>query len=159
MQLTHKEDVSPKLDKAGILRVQSIVGAALFYGRAVDKKIMVSINTIGTQQASATEATNHAVHQLLNYLATYPDDVILYQASEVILTAHSDAGFHNESKGRSRAGAHICLSEDNPIPYWNGPILTVVQIIKFFLTSAAEAELGALFVTAQKMVLLRQTLM
>ena len=38
VQLTHKEDVSPKLYKAGILRVQSIVGAALFYGRAMDKK-------------------------------------------------------------------------------------------------------------------------
>ena len=66
-----------------------------FYGRAVDNKIMVAINTIGAQQASDTEATNDAVHQLLDYLATYPDVGILYQASDMILTAHSDAGFHN----------------------------------------------------------------
>ena len=96
VQLTHKEDVSTKLDKAGILRVQSIVGAALFYGRAVDNNIMVAINSIGTQQASATEATNNKVHQLLDYLARYPDDGILYQDSDMILAAHSDAGFHNE---------------------------------------------------------------
>ena len=159
VQLTHKEDVSLKLNKSGILRVQSIVGAALFNGRAVNNKILVAINSIGTQQASETEATNDAVHQLLDYLATYPDDGILYQASDMILAAHSDAGFHNDSKGRSRAGAHIFLSENDPIPRWNGPILTVAQIIKFVLTSDAEAELGALFVTAQKMVLLRQTLM
>ena len=120
---------------------------------------MVAINTIGTQQASAAEATNDAVHHLLDYLATYPDDGILYQSSDMILAAHSDAGFHNESKGRSRAGAHIFLSENDPIPRWNGPILTVAQIIKFVLTSDAEAELGALFFTSQKMVLLRQTLM
>ena len=111
---------------------------------------MVAINTIVTQQASATEATNGAVHQLLDYLATYPDDGILYQASDMILAAHSDAGCHNKYKGRSRAGAYIFLSEDDPIPRWNGPILTVAQIITFVLTSAVEAEIGALFITAQK---------
>ena len=119
---------------------------------------MVSINTIGTQQASETEATNDAVHKLLDYLATYPNDGILYRSSDMILAAHSDAGFHNESKGRSQSGVHIFLSEYNLIPRWNDPILTVAQIIKFVLTSAVEAELGALFITAQKMVLIRQTL-
>ena len=69
----------------------------------------------------------------------------------MILAAHSDAGFHNESKGRSWSGAHIFLSEDDPIPWSNVPILTVSQIIKLVLTSAAEAELGALFIMAQKM--------
>jgi hypothetical protein len=41
------------------------------------------------------------------------------------------------------------LSEDDPEPKWNGPILTIAQIIKFVMTSAAEAKLGALFVTAK----------
>ena len=62
----------------------------------------------------------------------------------MILAAHSDAGFHNESKGRSRSGAHIFLSEDDPIPRWNVPILAIAQVIKFAMTSAAEAELAAL---------------
>ena len=119
---------------------------------------MVAINTIGTKHASSTEATNDAVHQLLDYLATYPDDGILYRASDMILVAQSDAGFHNESKGHSWAGAHIFLSEDDSIPHWNGPILTVDQIIKFVLASAVEAELRSLFITAQKMVPLQQTL-
>jgi hypothetical protein len=76
----------------------------------------------------------------------------------MVLAAHSDAGFNNESKGRSRAGAHIFLSEEDPEPRWNGPILTIAQIIKFVMTSAAEAELGALFVTAKELVPIRQTL-
>ena len=76
----------------------------------------------------------------------------------MILAAHSDAGFHNESKGRSQAGAHIFLSEDEPIPRWNGPILYITQVINFFMTSAAEAELAALYITAQKLVPMRQTL-
>ena len=67
----------------------------------------------------------------------------------MVLAAHSDAGFNNESKGRSRAGAHLFLSEDEPEPRWNGPILTIAQIIKFVMTSASEAGINALYVTAK----------
>ena len=91
-------------------------------------------------------------------MVTYPDDVIIYRSSIVVLAVHSDAGFHNKFKGWSRAGAHVFLAEDDPFPRWNGPILTVAQIIKFVMTSAAEAELGALFITTQKMIALRHTL-
>ena len=76
----------------------------------------------------------------------------------MVLAAHTDAGFHNESKGRSRAGAHIFLAKDEPFPRWNGAVLTVAHIIKSFTTSTAEAKLGALFITAQKMIALYQTL-
>ena len=115
-------------------RVQEIVGACLFYGRAVDNKLLVAINTISSQQAHATEDTNKAITTLLDYLATYPDDGILYRASDMILIAHSDSGFHNETKGRIRAGAHIFLSENEPFPRWNGAILTIAQIIKFVMS-------------------------
>ena len=40
----------------------------------------------------------------------------------------------------------------------NGPILISVQIIKFIMSSAAEAELGALYITAKEMFPIRQTL-
>ena len=95
---------------------------------------------------------------LLNYVATYPDDGLLFCSSDMVIAAHADACFHNETKGRSRAGAHIFLAEDDPFPRWNGAILTVAQIIKFVMVSAAEAELGALFIAAQKILPLRQTL-
>ena len=76
----------------------------------------------------------------------------------MVLCAYSDAEFHNESKGRSRAGAHIFLSENDAMPRWNGPVLTLAKIIKFVMSSASEAELGAMFITAQEMVMMRQTL-
>ena len=37
------------------------------------------------------------------------------------------------------------LSEDVPVPAHNGPFLTITQIIKNFMSSAAEAELAGLF--------------
>ena len=70
IQYAAEADDSAPLDKAGILRVQSIVGALLFYGRAVDNKLLVALSELGQQQASATEATNDAITQLLDYVAT-----------------------------------------------------------------------------------------
>ena len=59
----------------------------------------------------------------------------------MILAAHSDAAYLNVSKACCQSGAHIMLSEDIPVPTFNGPILTILQIIKFVASSAAEAEL------------------
>ena len=126
-QETTPEDTSPPLDAAGVNRVQRIVGALLYYARAVDK-------------------------------ATYPNDGITYRASDMVLAAHSDAGFLNESKARSRVDGLIFLSEDDPIPRFNGPILGIAQIIKFVVTSAAEAELAGLYINAKELIPLRHTL-
>ena len=105
---------SPPLNDKDIKRVQCIVGDLLYVGRAVNNKILLSLSAIGAQQAEATEETSYAIEQLLNYVATYPDDGILYRKSDMILAAHADAGFLNESKSRSQAGAHIFLSENDP---------------------------------------------
>ena len=107
--------------------------------RAVNNKILVELSAIGAQQAAATEDTAKAIEQLLDYVATYPNDGILFRKSDMILAAHADAGFLNESRSRSRAGAHIFLSENEPKPKLNGPILTIAQIIKTVMASAAEA--------------------
>jgi hypothetical protein len=64
----------------------------------------------------------------------------------MILCAHANAVFLNETNSHSRAGARIYLSENDPFPRFN--ILSIAQIIKFVMASAAEAELVALFVTA-----------
>ena len=74
------------------------------------------------------------------------------------LVAHYHAAKLNVSKARSRAGAHIFFSNDEPKPLYNIPILTIAQIIKFVMYSAAEAELAAIFITAKDMAPLRQTI-
>ena len=134
------------------------MAALLWIGRAVNNKLLVALSIIGYQQASATEDTNKDIHQILDYCATYPDDGILYRSSDMILAGHSDAGFNNETIARSRSGAHIFLSENESIHLWNGPIITISQIMKYVVSSAAEAEITALFLTAKEMVPLCHTL-
>ena len=154
-QLAPEDDTTPPLDSQGTKRVQVIVGALLYYDRAVDNKLIVGLSDIRSQQAAATQRTNEAIGQILDYCATYPSYGILYRSSNMALCAHSDAGFHNDSKGRNRSGAHIFLSENDVMPWWNGPALTLAKIIKFIMSSASEAELGAMFITAQEMVAMR----
>jgi hypothetical protein len=84
--------------------------------RAVDNKLIVALSAIAPRQAKATVTTEQAVDLLLDSVATYPNDGIVYQASNMILCAHADAGFLNKTNSRSRAGAHIYLLEDDPFP-------------------------------------------
>ena len=97
-------------------------------------------------------------NQILDYCATYIDESIVYRAIDMIMTAHFDAGFNNETKARSRAGSHIFISENELIPRWNGPILIIAQMMKYVMSLVAEAKVGALFLTAKEMVPVRHTL-
>ncbi len=147
-QLTSEADTSDLLDDHRKLCIQEIVSLLLYYARAMDNKLLVALSTIATHKSYATVATEQAVHLLLDYVATYPSDGIIYQSSDMILCAHINAGFLNKTNSRSWAGAHIYLSENDPFPRFNGAVLSIAHIIKFVMASAAEAELAALFVTA-----------
>ena len=94
----------------------------------------------------------------MDYCATYPSDGIIYRSSDMVLCAHFDSGFHNDSKGRSRSRAHIFFSENDAMPRWNVPVLTLAKIIKFVMSYASKVELGAMFITLQEMAAMRQTL-
>jgi hypothetical protein len=77
----------------------------------------------------------------------------------MILAAHSDASYLSESNARSRAGGHFFLSENDHYPNNNGAVLTIAQIIKAVMSSAAEAELGALYINAREVIPLRHLLL
>ena len=152
------DDISPRLNDTGIKQVQGIVGSLLYYAHAVNNKLLATLSAISSQQAKATENTAKAVNQVLDYVATYPSDGITYRASNMVLAAHSDASFLTEPNSRSQAGAHIFLMEDDPIPWQNGPVHTLSHIMKFVMAAAVEAELTALYHTAQEMIPLQNAL-
>ena len=59
--------------------------------KAVNNKLLVALSAIGAQQAAAAaEDTSAAIEQLLDYVATYPNDGILFIKSDMILAAHAD---------------------------------------------------------------------
>jgi hypothetical protein len=93
--------------------------------------------------------------KLLDYIATTEEAVLTYNASKMILAAHSNACYLSEPKARSRAGGHFFLSTNAKIPPNNCAILNMAHIIEHVMSSATEAELRALYIMAQEAVYIR----
>jgi hypothetical protein len=76
----------------------------------------------------------------------------------MVLAGHSNASYLLETNTRSRAGRHFFMSNDEAIPSNNGVILKISQIIKAVMSSAAEAEIAALYINCKKDIPARHTL-
>jgi hypothetical protein len=155
-----EEDQIP-LDKAGIKRLQEVIGTFLYSARAVDTTMLVALGTLAAAQTKGTEHTMKALVQLLDYAATHPDATIRFHKSDMILYAHSDASYLSEAQARSRVGGYFYLgtineAQANPRP--NGPIHVESRILKNIMVSASEAEIAALFHNGQEAVHIRQIL-
>ncbi len=151
-------DTLPALGKQQKTFVQEAIGVFLYYAQAVDCTMLTALGSLATQQASPMETTLAQIHQFLDYALSHPNACVMYRASDMILAAHSDASYLSETNARSCAGGHFFLSEDVHYPNNNGAVLTIAQIIKAVMSSAAEAELGALYINARELIPLRHLL-
>ena len=151
-------DESAELDKKGKTYIQHVTGTFLYYARAVDPTMLVALSAIASAQANPTIETMAKCKLFLDYAATHPDAIITYRASDMVLAVHSDASYLIEPKARSRAGGHFFMSQNTTFPANNGAVLNIAQIIKNVMTSAAEAEMGALYINAREAVHMRITL-
>jgi hypothetical protein len=151
-----KDDQSPFVDYKNIKRLQEVIGTFLYYARAPDITMLVSLGTLASDQTKHTTDTLTAMTQLLNYAALHPDAVVDFRASDMVLHIESDASYLSESKGRSRFAGYHYLSDmptdptkaphpDDPPPMHSGAIDIPYQIMDHVMASAAEAEFGTLF--------------
>jgi hypothetical protein len=151
-------DTTPAIDAPRIKIIQQVIGGILYYARAVDMTVLPALSAVASDQASATEATEAHIKQLLDYLATHPQATIRYHKSDMILNIHSDASYLSETKARSRVAGHFFLgstpTDNQPIKI-NGAIYTLCGILKIVVASAAESELGALFMNIKDGIILR----
>jgi hypothetical protein len=104
--------------------------------------------------------TADKVIELLNYCNAHPETKISYHASDMISHIHSDASYLSENEAKSRAGGFIYMGNTtkNDKKLTNGPILIVRKVLKHVMSSAAEAEIGAVFINAKEGAVLRTTL-
>jgi hypothetical protein len=140
-------DMSTSIGPKETLRLQEILGTLLYYARALDSTLLTAISELGTEQSRGTAATMVKVTQLLNYCATNPEATIRYTASDMVLHIESDASYLSVTKARSRAAGFFYLgsTKPTPTPKPNGAIHILCHVMREVLSSAAEAELGALF--------------
>ena len=103
--------------KKGVLWVQRIVGALLYYARSVNNKLILYLSEKGAWQASSTEKTLKVINHILDYCSTYADNGLVYFSSDTILTAHSNSGLNKETNSRSRADLSI-WKRSHPLLEW-----------------------------------------
>jgi hypothetical protein len=95
------------------------------------------LNDISKEQTKATEKTQAATNQMLDYLATHPDATIRYHPSDMVVHIHSDASYLSVSNARSRLVGLFFLGNNYPEQETlNGSILNVAAVIKNVVASA-----------------------
>ena len=120
--------------------------------------MLAALRSLVAQQANPTQTTMKQVTQFLDYAVSHPGTMVTYWSSNMVLAVHSDTSYLSETKAQSHAGGHFFLSNDNVFLTNNGSILTISQIIKVVMSSAAENELGALYINSREAIPLRQLL-
>ncbi|GFH47516.1 hypothetical protein CTEN210_03991 [Chaetoceros tenuissimus] len=161
IQYADAPDESPLLSKAATREIQAIVGSLLYYARALDSTLLPALNTLSYQQSKPTETTKKLAMQLLDYVATYPDAVIRFKRSDMILYIHSDAAYLVLPKARSRIAGYYFLSNnvrDGEDPPLNGAVLVECKKLDPVASSSAESETGGLYNNAQNGVPMRNDL-
>jgi hypothetical protein len=78
----------------------------------------------------------------------------------MILHIHSNASYLSENEAKSRAGGLFYMGSNNKTnkKLTNGAILIISKFLKHVLSSAAEAEIGAVFINSKEGAVLRTTL-
>ena len=81
----------------------------MYYAQAVNPNTMTALGSISELQANPTEHTIQKVKQLLDYVATHPDVILTYHASDLVLSGHSNASYLSETEPISRAGGNFFM--------------------------------------------------
>jgi hypothetical protein len=159
-QFVNDPTTSPTLSDKDVNKLQQLTGTLLYYARAVDPTLTMLINVLASEQSNATEVTSDKVIKLLNYCNTHPDTKNRYHASDMILHIHSYASYLSEIEAKSRAGGFFYMGNTtkNDKKVTNGAILIIRKVLKHVMSSAAEAEIGAVFINAKEGAILRTTL-
>ena len=81
--------------------------SGVFPAVTVDPTMLMALSSIASEQASPTQKTLERTLFFLDYVASHPDAVLTYKASNMVLHVHSDASYLSEPKAKSRAGGHF----------------------------------------------------
>jgi hypothetical protein len=123
------EDNSPDLDKAGKKFIQEVCGVFLYLARAVDGGLLPALSSLASQNANPTKKTMELCKQFLDYMAMQENAILTYCESNMGLAIHSNASYLSEPKSCSSAGGHMFIAGKDNIPFNNGAVLNILQII------------------------------
>ena len=106
--LTPSPDTSNPLIAIGIKNVQEIIGVLLYQARALNSPLLAALKTLGIEQAATTENTIIKLTQLLDYCTTYPNLIIRFVASDMILRIHSNVSYLSVTTAHEQWDIFMC---------------------------------------------------
>ena len=110
--------------------IQTVVGIFLYYALVLNPTMLRTLNKISRLQEIPTKDTLAKAKWFLDYAATYPNSIIRYHASKMVLHIDSDAAYLVMPESRRVYAGHFYLSDwpcdkpNLPSTKRNGPILT-----------------------------------
>ena len=97
----------------------------------------------------------------MDYMATYPNSVIRYYASDMIMHVDSDAAYLVAPGAKSRIAGYYYLSDhpkNSTFSQLNSSFHAVCKFTKYVVASATKAKTAGLFFNAQNIIFLRRIL-
>ena len=142
------EDTSQELTQLQKNHTQKACRKFLYDGRSINNTQLHALNELSIKATTATEETQEALTQFLNHCASNPNTRVIYsyRPSDIILSYNSDATYLVAPKSRSGAGGYYYLGNKDGTQF-NGPIYVLANIINAVMGSAAEAEVGGLYLS------------
>ena len=94
-------DTPPALPTERVKIIERIVGKLLYYSRGVNVTCLLKLRKMVTRN-EPIEKYEKNVHQLLDYMATNPNALVIFHASDMILHADTDASYLTKPEACSR---------------------------------------------------------
>jgi hypothetical protein len=156
-QHTHV-DLTTSLSAADTLEMQELVGCILFYARAIDSTMLPAVNHISSVQSQLTLYVQQMGQRLLAYGAAYPNNVLVYHASDMLLKLQSDCSYLSRPRAGSVVGGLGYLGSHSDPTTINGAVFTISSLLDVVVGSAAEGEYGSVYFNAKHAVWTRTML-
>jgi hypothetical protein len=150
-------DSSPPATAAEVKTLQQVVGSLLYYGRAVDHRILPAVAALSSHQSSPTANTMASMRRLLGYVSRYPDAFLTFRPSAMLLRVHSDGSHLSRPNSRSVAGGFHFLGTADPT-FLNPPIHCFSSQIPVVTAAVSETEYAAAFANGRAAVSEREAL-
>ena len=145
-------DTTALLSPADKLEMQELVGCVLYYARAIDHTLLPSVNHISSIQSTLTQHVQVMGQRLLAYGAAYPNNELVYHASDMTLCVQSDCSYLSRPKAGSVVGGIGYLSSATTPQVLNGAVFVTSSLLDVVVASAAEGEYGSVFFNAKHAV-------
>jgi hypothetical protein len=122
----------------------------------------MSVNVLALEQTKAKTESVGGTSNCLT-IATHfcmPHYAIMYHVSYMIINIHSGASYPSEIKANIRSGGsfYMVSNIDKPNRLTNGAVSIISMVLKHGMSSAAEAEIGSVFINAKEGTVLHTTL-